>query len=112
MWHLEHGLVLSKDHKLTTISGADIALEHLGTQYSDDVYFSVSQGLLDVQMLGSIDNPLALQDLILAPSYLTREATQIQDFLDLQNLAKKNLTSKKPFNSPASSPWHITDENI
>ena len=56
-------------------------------------------------------------DMVLAPSYLTKEAWDEQEFKDLQNLAQFNLSQdysllEKNGKNEAKADWHITDNNI
>lgn len=62
-WHLENGVALSTERKLVTISGQPINVEYLGKyslscvislcpvcagmRFNDDIYFFMSQRLLD-----------------------------------------------------------------
>lgn len=54
MWHLENGLGLSSDRQLVTLSNGPILVEHIGMRFNDDVYFFISQRLLDVKMVEQI----------------------------------------------------------
>lgn len=63
MWHLENGVALSSERKLVTVSNEAIKIDHLGKssfsvfnlpaglRFNDDVYFFMSQRLLDTQMI-------------------------------------------------------------
>ena len=46
----------------------------LGVRFADDVYYSMSQGLLDVSMIEALQND-SLDELVLTPSFLVKDAT-------------------------------------
>ena len=52
----------------------------IGLRFNDQVYYCMSQGLLDPQMLEQIQNKNTLDEVMLSPSYLIKEIWEIPDF--------------------------------
>ena len=75
---------------------------------------------MDCRMIELIQNK-SMDDMVLAPSFLMREALDIQEFKDLQSLALFNLSQDRTYlaeitasssKNEAKTAWHITDDNI
>ncbi len=67
-------------------------------------------------MIEMIQND-SIDEMVLAPSYLIREAWGIQEFKDLQGLAQFNLSQDRILlggssKNESKAEWHITDSNI
>lgn len=78
---LDAAPILDKDRRMTTLNKSknkSIFNTHIiGSKFNDDVYWSLSQGLLDVRMLELIQNKETFDDIVIAPSYLIKEAWNI-----------------------------------
>lgn len=135
MWHLENGVALSSERKLVTVSNEAIKIDHLGKssfsvfnlpaglRFNDDVYFFMSQRLLDTQMIQTIQSRNFNDDSVIAPSFLVQQTKSIKAFRELYATALVNLCENRVPSVPflteltegvtvESAEWLITDENI
>lgn len=69
----------------------------LGLRFNDDVYVSLSLGLLDHKLLEHLIRGDYSDDFVLAPSYLVRETWQIAEFRDFLSICLSNLLHKTEY---------------
>jgi hypothetical protein len=69
-------------------------------RFNDDVYFFMSQRLLDAKFLEQIQAQQFSDENTLAPSFLIREAQQLKQFKELFATALANLCENKPSTVP------------
>ena len=67
----------------------------IGLLFSDDVYYCMSQGLINPQLLELVSaKNQTVQDIVLAPSFFIKEAWEIDDYRHFLGVAIANLLEK------------------
>ena len=67
-------LSLSNDRQIVSLQeNGDVNRHIYGIQFSDFVYFCMSQGLLDPKSLEMIQNRHTLDEVVMTPSYILRD---------------------------------------
>lgn len=77
----------------TWVSLLSLLTWRLGLRFDDDVYYFISQGLLDPHMMEQIAAQKFTDSNVLAPSYLTHQTLENPEYLEILAIAFRNLSN-------------------
>lgn len=120
----EAPVTLSQKREIQVMTGAPLKAcewKHLGKQFNNDVYYCMSQGMLDARMLELIANEEKVGEIVIAPSFLIKELWDAPtksdngtyNFNHFYSLSLDNLSEVADGKRQVThSKWNITEENL
>lgn len=104
----------------TSVSANRESNQRVGKRFNNEVYYGLSQGLLNSRMLELISSSNRLGDIVVAPSFLIKDmwdgipqSDQTRNFNFFFGLAMTNLGEPtEGAQQQCNSRWNITAENL